>query len=196
MRCCWGWLSRCCARSASGNAHERTAEGDCHREYPHATRGFANQCAPSKLPAMLKPRSPRDSLLDEAYWRLRYLLSCGCCQNVATGRFGPSTAAKEKARTPVTYWHPSSCDPNRIRTGVTAVRGQRTRPLYDGAVTTTLRVCHMARRPAKQRPPRYLLSPDFTIDSGSVTDSSPLRAASTPKTNAITPPRIMTPAPR
>ena len=106
---------------------------------------------PSTCQRMLKPRSPRDSLLDEAYWRLRYLLSCGRCQNVATGRFGRFAAAKEKARTPASYWHPSGCDPNRIRTGVTAVRGQRTRPLYDGAVTTTLRVCHMARRPAKQR---------------------------------------------
>ena len=27
-----------------------------------------------------------------------------------------------------------ACDPNRIRTGVAAVRGRSTRPLYDGAV--------------------------------------------------------------
>ena len=38
-------------------------------------------------------------------------------------------------------------DPSGIRTRVTAVRGRRTRPLYDGAVTTTSRVCHI-RRPS------------------------------------------------
>ncbi len=119
-----------------------------------------------------------------------------CSQNVATRR----------ARTQRGKKNPPSdrgfCvgDPNRIRTGVTAVRGQRTRPLYDGAVTTTLRVCHTARRPAKQRPRAPAHEPGlpagFTTESGSVTDSSPLRAASTPKMSAITPPSSMMPAPR
>jgi hypothetical protein len=36
---------------------------------------------------------------------------------------GDPKPPKKKARTPVNHWHPSSCDPNRIRTGVTAVRG-------------------------------------------------------------------------
>ena len=52
---------------------------------------------------------------------------------------GPGVPARESAtqtwKKPRTRWSGASprCDPNRIRTGVAAVRGRSTRPLYDGA---------------------------------------------------------------
>src|SRR5699024_2356411 len=41
--------------------------------------------------------------------------------------------AKQKSVCTVNNAYRSNCDPNGIRTRATAVRGRRTRPLYDGA---------------------------------------------------------------
>ena len=44
----------------------------------------------------------------------------------------------------------ASCDPSGIRTRVTAVRGQRTRPLYDGAACNSCQYRTGRRRGANQ----------------------------------------------
>ena len=44
-------------------------------------------------------------------------------------------------------------DPSGIRTRVTAVRGQRTRPLYDGAVADRKQLLRSGRFPREPRKP-------------------------------------------
>ena len=89
-------------------------------------------------------------------------------------------------------------DPSGIRTRVTAVRGRRTRPLYDGAVYATVRLCHepgirtnhgRARQAACRRASRTV---DSTHASHQVSPRRPHRPTSRERPSSSTPDRSPT----
>ena len=95
----------------------------------------------SRYPAARLPQSPRTRPAPDG-------TSTGGRRGASSPTRGhPPAHCSPLAQVRGVTWCPSGPgfrygDPSGIRTRVTAVRGRRTRPLYDGAVTTTVRVCH------------------------------------------------------